>query len=365
VIGTKEKITTSITEPGNYTAELTVSDAHGGSAKTGVSLVVGNHAPEVRFFSPPDGTFFTLGKPVHYEIAVTDAEDGSSADKPDELGYRTLVNAEWESTRGASSVETGLALMKQNDCFNCHSVDQKLIGPPLLEVANRYRGKPEAVAPSVERVLRGSSGVWGEVGMLPHPQVNLDEANLMVRWIFSLEPGETAPAVNRGLKGELTVPDDPKLTGCVIDAAYTDAGKGLVGSIGTTASVRLLPRHLQAETGKVADARLLGGSGSEDRFVGAINHGSTVSFGKVQLSDTASVTARASSGGQGGTIELHDGSPGGPLVAKIEAPPTGAWDQWKEFNAPLQIKGPVDLVVVFVNPGKGGLMNLDWLQFNP
>lgn len=365
VIGRGKEASVTLPEAGNYTAELTVKDAKGGTAKSSVVLVAGNHAPVVRFISPPDGTFVTPGQKIRYEIEVTDVEDGSSKDKPEELGYRTLVNASWVSRESASGVETGLALMKQSDCFNCHSVDQKLVGPPLLEIANRYRGKAEAVAPAVERVVKGSSGVWGEVGMLPHPQINPDEANLMVRWIFSLEPGKASPAMNRGLSGELTVPNDRGLRGGAIEAAYTDGGKGVVGSLGSSASVRLLSRRVQAESGTVQGARVIGGEGSQGQFVGAIDHGHRVGLGKLNLSDSSGVTVRASSGGQGGFIEFHDGSADGPLVAKLEVKPTGGWGRWQEFTVPLELKKPVDLVVVFSNPGKGGLMNLDWVQFNP
>ncbi|QJE97098.1 PQQ-dependent sugar dehydrogenase [Luteolibacter luteus] len=364
VIGKAKEAKVTLSTAGNYTAELTVKDTKGGTAKSSVNLVVGNHAPEVHIVAPADGTFVTPGQKLRYEIEVKDVEDGSSKDKPDEIGYRTLVNASWEAGDDASGVESGLALMKQNDCFNCHSVDQKLVGPPLLDIANRYRGKSEAIAPAAERVLKGSSGVWGEVGMLPHPQINPDEANLMVRWIFSLEPGKAAPAVNRGLTGELTVPNERRLRGGQLEASYTDAGKGTVGSLGSSASIRLLPRLLQAESGKVQGAKVLSGSGAQGQFIGSIDHGHRLDLGKLQLDDSVSLTARVSSGGQGGVIEFRDGSASGRLVAKLEVKSTGAWDKWEEVTAPLEVKGPVDLVAVFVNPGKGGIMNLDWVRFN-
>ena len=73
------------------------------------------------------------------------------------------------------------------------------------------------------------------------------------------------------------------------------------------------------------------------------------------------------SAGSGCVIELHATKPDGPLIAKLDAPATGAWDAWKEISAPLVKNAPLrgDVFVVFVNPGKSGLMNLDWLQFDP
>ena len=68
----------------------------------------------------------------------------------------------------------------------------------------------------------------------------------------------------------------------------------------------------------------------------------------------------------GGTIELRAGSKTGELLASFEVKPTGAWDKWVELEAPLKTPATRgDVYIVFVNPGKGGLMNLDWVQFNP
>jgi len=50
----------------------------------------------------------------------------------------------------------------------------------------------------------------------------------------------------------------------------------------------------------------------------------------------------------------------------VEVTNTGAWEKWIDLTAPLQpATNRADLYILFTNPGKGGLMNLDWLQFNP
>ncbi|MDB6149829.1 MAG: Carbohydrate binding family 6, partial [Chthoniobacter sp.] len=76
---------------------------------------------------------------------------------------------------------------------------------------------------------------------------------------------------------------------------------------------------------------------------------------------------RASSGNVGGTIEFRLGAPDGALLGSVEMPNTGGWDKWIEKTA-VGINLPAasaDVYSVFVNAGKGGLMNLDWVQFNP
>ena len=78
------------------------------------------------------------------------------------------------------------------------------------------------------------------------------------------------------------------------------------------------------------------------------------------------MTFRAASAGQGGKIEVRAGSRDGELLAQVEVQPTGGWEKWIELNVPLKsTTDPADVFVVFSNPGRGGLMNLDWVQFNP
>jgi len=49
----------------------------------------------------------------------------------------------------------------------------------------------------------------------------------------------------------------------------------------------------------------------------------------------------------------------------VEVKPTGGWDKWVELRSPLSTGYRGDVYLLFLNPGKGGLMNLDWIQFNP
>ena len=207
VVSTEANPQLTIKEPGNYRAELRVTDAKGASGTAGVALLVGNTAPVVKFESPLDGDFFTPGQPVKYSVSVTDAEDGASSVKPDEFSARTLVSSAFVRADGKTVAgDPGFALMKASDCFNCHAIEQKVVGPPLVEIAAKYRGQPGALDASVQRVREGSTKVWGEVPMLPHPQHTTDEVTIMLRWVFGLEKGKGGPALMRGLNGEVTAP---------------------------------------------------------------------------------------------------------------------------------------------------------------
>ncbi len=359
VVSTEANPQITIKEPGNYIAELRVTDAQGASGAASFPLIVGNSAPEVKFASPQDGDFFTPGQPVKYAIAVQDAEDGASSAKPEEFGVRTLVSSAFVRADGKEAAsEPGFALMKSSDCFNCHAIEQKVVGPALVEIAEKYRGQAGALDASVKRVREGSTKIWGEIPMLPHPQHTTDEVTIMLRWVFAIEKGKGGPTLMRGLVGEIVAPKVDKAGAFVLEATYTDTGRAPAGSLSGKASAKLRPRRLEAEAAEINGAKNLGSC------VGAIDHGHHVKFAGVNLAEVAAVTARASSGNVGGKIEFRAGSPSGDLLGSVEVPNTGGWDKWIEPKMPLSAQTRSDVYAVFINPGKGGLLNLDWVQFD-
>lgn len=350
--------------PGNYVVELVATDTLGASGRASLPVTVGNSPPAVRFIHPRPGDFFFPGQPVPFQVAVRDAEDGTSETDDELMDARVFVNPRWSRGDGRESAdEPGLALMKQSDCFNCHGVETRIVGPPFLEVAERYRGQPGALDTSVERVAKGSSRVWGETPMLPHPSLTTDQIQLMVRWVFALEPGKTGAGLVRGLQGKVEPPKDDQLRTLVLEATYTDAGHPPAASLAGHATVRLRHPRLEAERADdILGAKVLG------HFVGAIDHTHVLRFRDVRLPAADQVRARVASAGAGGRIELRTGSPEGPLLATFDVAPTGGWERWIEVRTALNHPGsdtPSDLFAVFVHPGRGALMNLDWIEFNP
>jgi cytochrome c len=181
-----------------------------------------------------------------------------------------------------------------------------------------------------------------------------------------LEKGKGGPTVARGLTGEIPVAKIDKPGTFVIEATYTDLGRAPAGNLSGKATVTLRSRRIAAASGEVHGPRITGGG--EQRRLGSVDHGHFVRLANLDLSNVGSVTARYSSGNVGGQIELRVGSATGDLIGSIDAPNTGGWDQWTEAKTQLDASAPharAEVYVVFVNPGKSGLMNLDWLQFNP
>jgi cytochrome c len=78
-------------------------------------------------------------------------------------------------------------LAKAKNCMACHSVNNKVLGPSFKDVAAKYAGQKGAEDKLVQKVMKGSSGVWGAIPMPANTQVSDAEAHTLVKWILTLK----------------------------------------------------------------------------------------------------------------------------------------------------------------------------------
>jgi cytochrome c len=84
-------------------------------------------------------------------------------------------------------------LAKQSGCFECHSVDNNLVGPAYADIAARYKGDARAREGLIEIVKKGGKGNWPTritrgIPMPPHsPSLTDEEISRLVTWILALE----------------------------------------------------------------------------------------------------------------------------------------------------------------------------------
>ncbi|WPB58098.1 c-type cytochrome [Xylophilus sp. GOD-11R] len=77
-------------------------------------------------------------------------------------------------------------LARANGCLVCHSVERKVIGPALRDVAQRYRSQADAPDRLTAIVLKGGVGQWGTQPMPPNGGVSPADARALVGWILAL-----------------------------------------------------------------------------------------------------------------------------------------------------------------------------------
>ncbi|WP_315662501.1 ThuA domain-containing protein [Amycolatopsis sp. PS_44_ISF1] len=279
--------TTDSTEPnplshtypanGQYTAKLSVTDATGLTGAASLVVTVGNTAPVVTLKTPVDGSVFSFGDTVPFEVEVTDAED--------------------------------------------HPIDCAKVTVEYI-LGHEGHGHP----------LSRATGCRGTIAT----------------------PADEGHGLDANVFG-------------VINASYTDEGGNGVPALTGDAESLLQPKLKQAEfytrSSGIEVVAHEGASGG--KRVGHIESGDWIEFDPVNLAGLGGIGYRVSSGGAGGTIEVHAGAPDGLLVQTAPVANTGGWDSYAEL-APSAVTDPGgtgSLFLVFRGTDPGGLFDLDAITF--
>ncbi|RYD75278.1 MAG: PKD domain-containing protein [Sphingobacteriales bacterium] len=223
----------TFTKAGEYPISVRVVDNEKASSKSEViSVFAGNEHPKVDIQLSGNKSFYFPGKPVSYQVLVTDK--GATVNK--ERIYISSSYTEGSDLAGAqlghqqaAQTMVGKSLMMKSDCSTCHKVSSTSIGPAFESVSAKYQQDPKAVDYLASKVIKGSSGVWGEVPMPAHPAMKEAEVKQIVEWIMSLSAKGSAasslPTSGKIQTNEAIDKNKPVLT---IKASYTDLGaKGL------------------------------------------------------------------------------------------------------------------------------------------
>ncbi|MFG1640885.1 carbohydrate-binding protein [Amycolatopsis sp. NPDC049252] len=196
----------------------------------------------------------------------------------------------------------------------------------------------------------------------------LDCSKVKVTYFLGHDSHQHQITQQTGCSGSIAVPVDGEHDAAanifgVFDAQYTDNG-GLVSH-----SVhKLQPRHRQGEHFSAQSGIQLADHGSAEggRTVGYTDDGDWISFTPYALGNATSISARVSSGGPGGTLEVRAGSPTGTLLGSAAVANTGDWDTFQSVTANLTNRpsGSTTLYLVFKGvTGQGNLFDLDSFTF--
>ena len=223
---------------------------------------------------------------------------------------------------------------------------------PVITITTPYDGQPFSFGDTVPYTVTVTDPEDGAV----------DCTKVTMTYVLGHDQHGHQITSKNGCTGSITVPtdgehDDAANIFAVFSASYTDSG-GLIG----TSQVKLQPRHRQGEhytsqTGvQVVDHAAAEGG----RTVGFIDDGDSITFTPYRLSSVTGITARVSSAGAGGTIQVRAGSATGQLLGTLTVPVTGGWETFVNVTGTLAA-GPAaatNLVFVFAG-GAGSLFDLD------
>lgn len=198
----------------------------------GILLSQDNQPPVVKIMSPR-GDISGSGEQVHYAISVVDKEDGDS--KYDEINTKEVLlevryvkdkaGVQAVMNKGIKDNPPGLAIIRANNCFNCHNFEDKGIGPSFYEISKRYVPTAANISQVARRVREGSSGIWGKVSMPTHPELKQEEAEALVRWVLQ-NAGKPDVHYYVGMEGVFTARMAKGSKGAyVLTASYLDHGR--------------------------------------------------------------------------------------------------------------------------------------------
>ncbi len=131
----------------------------------------------IRYVSQgPDGLLYLL----------TDHKDGALL-RLEPAGSEPLDAGVAGSVEVAQPAIAAINMFPDQDCNTCHRVEEKLVGPSFRDIAKKYPLTNTNVTQLADKIIKGSTGVWGETPMVAHAALKADAARTIARKILELE----------------------------------------------------------------------------------------------------------------------------------------------------------------------------------
>ena len=84
----------------------------------------------------------------------------------------------------ATEAKAAIALAGKYTCTACHGLSQKIVGPGFSDVGKKYPGQVNYL---MEKIVKGSTGVWGQIPM-PAQSLPAADAKALALWLADGAP---------------------------------------------------------------------------------------------------------------------------------------------------------------------------------
>lgn len=195
--------------------------------------------------------------------------------------YFEFVPGQFPPKQEAEYDSRGRYWMEKSDCFTCHELDTKTVGPSFYQIASRYRHDKNIVQQLIQKVKAGGSGAWGASAMTAHPHLTDDDIRTMLDYILSLKqdnkaenptavimkqeqakkikPGFGAPLESVHPSYDLTTIHKDDFKPRVGGLAFLQDGRLLVTTWDSVGGVYLLDGVQSGDSSKIKVKRIAGG----------------------------------------------------------------------------------------------------------
>lgn len=349
----------TFTAPGLYRTILRVTDKAGATGADTLLVQVGNERPVVSIEVNGNKSFFWENEPVlTYQVKVEDAEDKTidPAGVKVYFDYNPAPGVISSNQPGHQAIlagnSIGNSLIAGSDCKACHTVKDVSVGPSYTSVAQRYKAQAGAVDLLANKIIAGGGGNWGTTHvMAAHPQIPLEDAREMVKYILTLaDPKEEQKSL--AMQGRIPLKDHKKEEPRGIYslmASYTDKGGDRVGPLTGAEMVTL-----RNATVRTVFADGLQGFPRWGNSISQGDHKSYVLMKNIDLTGIAGFTFGYAAAKKDGFIEVRLDSYAGPVVSKTAFKATGSWGTREEVRGQLKepLTGRHDLYFFIMKPEK-------------
>jgi cytochrome c len=239
------------TKAGEYAISVKVTDNVGASSISKViSVFAGNEHPQVEIKLSGNKSFYFPSRPVAYKVLVTDP--GALVNKSRVYVSNTytegldLAGAQLGHQQAAQTL-VGKSIMLKSDCSTCHKTNEVSIGPSFTKISAKYQKNSKAVNYLAGKVVKGSSGVWGEIPMPAHPTMKDAEVKQIAEWIMSLA-AKADHSATLPMEGKVVPPATVNTNKPVfaLKATYSDMGGSGLKSLSSTRVVNLVSNVIEA-----------------------------------------------------------------------------------------------------------------------
>ncbi|MET9358253.1 carbohydrate-binding protein [Streptomyces sp. NPDC006617] len=386
------------TTRGTFRPTLTVKDPEGLTGTASLVITTGNTAPTVTLQTPADGALFSFGATVPFRVQVTDPEDTTVDCAKVNVTYLLGHDSHTHSITSASGCNGTLDVPQDGEhdsAANLYGVldaeytdNGGLTGHSVRTLQPRHRQAEHHTAQSgVETAAHGTAEGGKTVGFtddgdwISFKPYHLTGADRFSARVSSAGAGGSIEIRAGSATGTLLGAADVPVTGSW--EAFTEVSTGLSGIPATSTELYLVFRGPSgrgnlfdldaftfgtgaADTTREAEA-FTSASGvqaaahaaaSGGQTLGYIDNGDWAGYASVPTAGATGFSARVSSGGAGGTVQIRAGSATGPRLGSLTVPVTGDWETFTTVSTPLTAGGSGPLFLTFTG-GSGALFDID------
>ncbi len=356
-----------------YTVTLRVTDKAGAVSSESLVIQVGNSPPEMMLYFEGNRSFYWDNRELNYRLHVSDKEDGvlGVGIDPTSVNFYRMYGQVEGLSESSGAASAGLELILNSDCRSCHALNEASVGPSYYSIAQRYMGDSTVVDRLAKTIISGGSGVWGEWVMSAHPQLTLDEATEMVKYILSVSQVkiESVPLEGKHVF-DLHPPAKEEQEKYVFKADYTDKGNAPATPLKTEKSWVFRPPLLKAIT---CDEHFHCDLNTYSQSVRFNDDQAYIAFKDIDLTGIRSITLGIDTILTHGGMEIRIGKPDGQLLGEAAiklatAVKQGGAPDHALLTIPIgEQEVATNIYVIYRNTAKAiedTTVQLNWILFN-